>query len=62
MKPTKEAIELAKQNSLNLVCLEINGKYAKKDSIAFAGPMGPEMTKKVWNLMNELLDTKKRIQ
>lgn len=59
-KFSKQAVERAKQDQLLLVCLEINGKYAKRDSWRVSGAVGPETRELVYNLLNHLADPERR--
>lgn len=49
------AVERAKRDGLYLVKLDLVGKYAKKGTVQFAGPVGPETAKRITEFFNELL-------
>jgi len=59
---SKEAIEIAKAEGLHLVKLELYGKHAKRDTVSFAGPVGPETAAMAEALLLRLLDVKKRME
>ncbi len=52
---TKAAVDDAKTKGLYLVKVEINGRHAKRGSIEFAGPVGPETSQKILAMFTELL-------
>lgn len=60
---TKEAVADAKEKGLYLVKLDINGRHAKRGSIEFAGPVGPETAKRILDMFTALLaNTEERMK
>lgn len=48
MKYSKEATERAAKDGLHLVTIDFEGKYAKRGSMTFSGPMGPKTVEKLY--------------
>ncbi len=58
----RECIADAKKKGLHLVRLEINGRHAKRASMACTVQVGPKTAAKLIEVFNDLCDVKTRME